>query len=272
MKKVLSAALVCGLVALSGCKTATGESARYPNVTASGGVGDEQISAKIYRPEGAGPFPTVILLHGCNGPGAHMQWWADKITSWGYAAAVVDSFGPRGQGDLCQDTHRVGPYKRVFDVFGTVEFLKTQPFVKADSIGLIGFSHGGWTIMKTVQRGFNPSKYNIKAAVAFYPYCTPGRDDDVALPLMVLMGDSDDWTPPANCQKLQTSLKTPTLVDMVFLKGAYHAFDYPYPPGGYVVQGVGEGGKITSRRVQYDAKAAAEADARTKAFFERHLK
>ena len=29
------------------------------------------LHAQLYKPEGAGPFPTVIALHGCGGLGGH---------------------------------------------------------------------------------------------------------------------------------------------------------------------------------------------------------
>lgn len=29
------------------------------------------IEGRLYRPQGTGPFPAVVLMHGCNGPSAN---------------------------------------------------------------------------------------------------------------------------------------------------------------------------------------------------------
>ena len=55
------------------------------------------LSAELTRPEGEGPFPAVVMLHGCNG--LWRPWddlWAGRLVRWGYVAFQVDSFGPRG--------------------------------------------------------------------------------------------------------------------------------------------------------------------------------
>ena len=55
------------------------------------------------RPTGPGPFPAVVLLHGCGGFHSSMISWADRLSRLGYAALAVDSFGPRGIDDDCNE-------------------------------------------------------------------------------------------------------------------------------------------------------------------------
>ena len=55
----------------------------------------------LVRPEGAGPFPAVVLLHGCDGVQPFQEQWAADLASWGYVALLADSHGPRGIGDDC---------------------------------------------------------------------------------------------------------------------------------------------------------------------------
>ena len=56
----------------------------------------------LRRPSGAGPFPAVVLWHGCGGfPEPVDQDWGVKVTSWGYVALTIDSFGPRGIKNTC---------------------------------------------------------------------------------------------------------------------------------------------------------------------------
>src|SRR5215813_15255053 len=49
----------------------------------------------------AGPYPAVIVLHGCGGFSSHSAQLADRIGSWGYVALTVDSLGPRGIASSC---------------------------------------------------------------------------------------------------------------------------------------------------------------------------
>ena len=69
-------------------------------------------------------------------------------------------------------------------------------------------------------------------AIAFYPGCSPFAKDSapskISSPLTVLMGDSDDWTPPAPCSTFVARLKNndqPATIKLY--PGAYHDFDNP---------------------------------------------
>jgi hypothetical protein len=56
----------------------------------------------IRRPEGAGPFPAVVLLHGCAGDWRGMDSrWGARLIEWGYVALSVDSYSPRGIESVC---------------------------------------------------------------------------------------------------------------------------------------------------------------------------
>src|SRR5499426_4638624 len=63
----------------------------------SGGLilGD-RIQGYLAKPEGAGPFPAVIGLHGCAGMlGATKRKLVDALVGWGYVVLLVDSFATR---------------------------------------------------------------------------------------------------------------------------------------------------------------------------------
>jgi hypothetical protein len=57
----------------------------------------DAIEGYLSRPEGSGPFPAVVYLHGCSGllnnTRARM---AELLTGWGYVSLMVDSFATRG--------------------------------------------------------------------------------------------------------------------------------------------------------------------------------
>lgn len=54
----------------------------------SGGVESNRVQLVGYlaRPQGSGPFPAVVVLHGCGGFHQDMLAWADRLRRWGYVA------------------------------------------------------------------------------------------------------------------------------------------------------------------------------------------
>ena len=60
------------------------------------------LHAQLFKPDGAGPFPTVIALHGCgglNGQSDQIQPryrdWAEQLLKDGNAVLLPDSYGSR---------------------------------------------------------------------------------------------------------------------------------------------------------------------------------
>ena len=68
----------------------------------------------LFRPEGAGPFPAVVALHGCESLISragklrpHLADWGERLAAAGLAVIFPDSFGSRGLRTQC----RVGERK-----------------------------------------------------------------------------------------------------------------------------------------------------------------
>jgi poly(3-hydroxybutyrate) depolymerase len=66
---------------------------------------DRSVTGYLFTPAGAGPFPAVVIMHGCDGLGwlrpTRASWtlfkgYAQRYVAHGYAALVLDSFEPRG--------------------------------------------------------------------------------------------------------------------------------------------------------------------------------
>jgi dienelactone hydrolase len=246
---------------------ASAQSVRFPSVAVGGSAAGPEISGWMYKPSGAGPFPGIVLAHPCSGVSPHTEVWGKLLASWGYVVVAPDSFGPRGEKSVCGRGNVVNGNMRVADVAGAIDFLNAQPFVRKGDIGLIGHSHGGWTTVRAVQGNYGLAARGLKAAVAYYPSCVPSLDRDVAVPLLILIGDKDDWTPAERCRQLQASGFTrPGLVDIVYYPNAYHSFDSKAADRTITVAD----GK--SHRLAYDPFAGPDAEARTKAFFAKYLR
>jgi dienelactone hydrolase len=242
---------------------AAAQSVRFPSVAVGQVAAGPQISGWLYRPSAAGPFPALVLAHTCAGFGDHTDKWAKRLVGWGYVVLAPDSFGPRGETNVCERGTVVSSDMRVADVAGAIDFLNAQPFVMKGQIGLIGHSHGGWTTVRAVQKTYGLAQRGLKVAVAYYPRCNAALDTHVDVPLLILMGNKDDWTPADDCRKLQAAgFDRPELVDAVYYPNARHSFDNHdiIPDRTYLTHHLG-----------YDTAAAPDAEARTRAFFEKYL-
>jgi dienelactone hydrolase len=197
------------------------------------------LDAMLFKPEGQGPFPAVVAMHGCRGlwsskKGAELSPrhadWGRRLAALGYVVIFPDSFGSRGLGPQCKNGDReVEPYReRVEDANAARRYLQTLAYVKPAAIALLGWSNGGSTVLYTVRPKDtpNPDSPDFRAAVAFYPGCTaPAEKGDWAprVPLLIVMGEVDDWTPAKPCKALAHA--NPGSVKLILYPGAYHDFD-----------------------------------------------
>jgi dienelactone hydrolase len=222
------------------------------------------LKGNLYKPEGDGRFPALVVLHGCAGIDYHFRAWAEQLVEWGYVALVVDSFSPRGVNRVCGKSFRVPDLERASDAYGAAIYLKQLPYVDSENIGLMGFSHGAWTGLRAVQKNFpysvNMETIPFKAAVLFYPSCYYAHDQYIAIPTLILIGEKDDWTPADRCVELDKWVTNPDTLELVVYDGAYHDFDRPKGNREYL-------GHV----LQYDDEATKDAKKRTRAFFDRYL-
>jgi dienelactone hydrolase len=196
----------------------------------------------LYSPAGRGPFPAVVALHGCGGlygrDGAmsprHADW-AEHLTREGFVVLFPDSFGSRGAGAQCQTEDRVTrpSRERVADALAAKAYLQSRREVKPEAISLLGWSNGGSTVLYAVQasRNVNDGRPDFARAVAFYPGCrAPAERDNwhARMPLLILIGAADDWTPSQPCEALAAAARSAgEPVTIVLYPGAYHDFDHP---------------------------------------------
>ena len=182
-----------------------------------------------------GPSPAVVLLHSCNGNWLRLdERWGKRIGSWGYVTLTVDSFGPRGLKDTCNNG---APVDLAFDAYRALNFLVRQPFVDPARVAVLGFSQGGWLALTSVEHGSmeQTSQNKFRAAIAFYPRCL-GFKGDMTVSTLILIGELDDGTPAGECRNMvdgrddwgisrHKSEGAP--IRLIVYPGAYHAFDAP---------------------------------------------
>ena len=274
-----SAIGVCAEQAASGAVLAV--EVKFPS--AEPGV---ELSAYWSAPESSTKrAAAVIALHGCNGlpvnravlayPGhRYIKLFHDA----GAGVLYVDSFGSRGLGDLCAlrpGERSINEVNRRLDVLGALQWLASQPQIDAKRLGVVGWSHGGQTVLSVADASaevVQQAPVKPAALVAFYPGCTAfekaWRYETVA-PLLVMSGELDNWTPAAPCKRLTDRLHGGTqAVSFVQYAGSYHAFDSARP----VLERGDVGGTKSGKAMIGGNRLAREASALAlMQFFGKHL-
>jgi dienelactone hydrolase len=187
-----------------------------------------ELSGELYRPSGAGPFPAVIVLHGCDGrlPRAVEDAEGARFTALGYAMLTVDSFGPRGVKQRCL-VEEGPPVDRVMDAYGALLYLAGQPFIDPDRIALLGYSQGAMVALSAVELHGIGTLFDrhFRAVVAYYPYCTNALA--LSAPTLILIGARDDWIPAEACRRdMARRSGEGAPVKLVVYPAAYHAFNF----------------------------------------------
>ena len=229
------------------------------------------LRAKLNKPEGDGPFPAVILLHGCERLHADGSWDdaypfaaagydPRPFLSWGYVTLTIDSFGPRGIDEACEGRNRfvASEATRARDAHAGKTYLANLPFIDGQRIGVIGWSHGAAAAMIAVSNDAQQEPVRddpFQAAIAFYPYC-PFELRRLDAPLLILIGDADTWTRSALCEAMQQVGESAYAVDLTIYPGATHAFDWEGASGFWGT---------------YDPKAKHDAYRRIKEVLSEHL-
>jgi dienelactone hydrolase len=242
-------ALALALAGPAGCGGIT--TGTMPATTAGARA---RIPIEVQKPPGAGPFPAVVIAHDCSGLGPRSSGapgrWARELVSRGYVAIIPDSFSTRGFPDgVCTDANPsrtgVSPAHRTRDAYAALAHARTLAYVDGTRVGLMGGSHGGSTTLASMLAADSDTdplaaekRAGFAAAVALYPSCAPsGRTWHTPLgtyrpiaPLLILIGEKDDWTPAPPCQALATAAqRAGHPISITIYPGAHHSFDSPNP-------------------------------------------
>ncbi len=201
-----------------------------------------ELLARMYRPDGAGPFPAIVMMHGCSGmwlrdgvtPTANYRSWAEHFQARGYVAVLLDSFGSRGQREICTQRDRKisEARERPQDAYAALRWLSARTDVDATHVHLMGWSNGAMAVLQAMRvdaPGRPAGKEPVfRSAAALYPGCASLSSTAYAptAPLLIQSGGADDWTPARFCEKLAQSGKgAPIEIDVY--EGAHHGFDSP---------------------------------------------
>ena len=236
-------ALLCGLlVALQAQAQAQAAEPVAQQVQVPSLDGSVALPGYWFSVGGSVPAPALVLLHGCGGAhdrqrrlGSRYVEMAARLRSMGVQALVVDSLTPRGERELCTQAvgaRKVTQVQRRGDALGALKWLAGQPGVDAQRIGLLGWSNGGSTVLAAsnlAHADVRTAGVRPTLALAYYPGCEAElrRGYTPAAPLLLLLGEADDWTAAAPCKAL-VAQSGPTAQFEAYAD-AHHGFDSRAP-------------------------------------------
>jgi carboxymethylenebutenolidase len=196
--------------------------------------GDETVQGVLYTPSGKGPFPGLIVIHEWWGLNDWVKEQASKLADQGYAALAIDLY--RGKvattPDEAHQIMRGVPEDRAKrDLHAAFEFLASQPSVKKDRIGAIGWCMGGGYSLDVALQ-----EPTLAADVINYGHLATDPDalKKINAPILGLFGAQDKGIPPEDVRRFGETLdRMGKKIEVKIYDDAGHAFENPNNKDGY---------------------------------------
>ncbi len=231
-------------------------------------VGGDTMEAYLAQPEASDPAPAVVVIQEIWGVNSHIQFLTDRFPAQGYVGLAPAMFHREGRMTMGLHEEMDNAVARmqqctdegiVADVQAAVDYLKAQPFVLADRIGIVGFCYGGRV---SYLAACNVS--DIKASVVYYggrimsslgdgpsPF---DQTSKITAPVLGLFGEEDQNPSPEDVAKIDAEMTR---------LGKNHEF--------HVYPGCGHGFNCNARS-SYRPESARDAWGKAMAWFEANLK
>lgn len=223
----------------------------------------EMCQAKVYRPDGDGPFPGVIVLHDIMGFTRDLERIARRFAEAGYVALTPDMFGP-GRKPMCiVRTMRAFSAKegRPFEVLEQAQsWLGQQDDVDETKVGVVGFCLGGGFALS------HAAGSDAAFVGAFYGEVPKDANELSGLPPCFAGYGTKDLMFRGHGKKLQSHLQTLDIPhDFRMYDGVGHSYMNQ-------LEGIlGRLGAYTPMRARYDEPAADDSWKAMLTFFGDHL-
>ncbi|MDR1876264.1 MAG: S9 family peptidase [Flavobacteriaceae bacterium] len=135
----------------------------------------DNLKAYIIKPENFNPnkkYP--VLLYAYGGPGAQTvnnswdsfnYWWHQMLAQQGYIVISVDGRGTGGRGEAFKKaTYKQLGKLELEDQIAAAKWLKSQPYIDGNRIGIWGWSFGGYLTSLCMTKGEGLFKMGIAVA------------------------------------------------------------------------------------------------------------
>ena len=203
----------------------------FQEVVTKGQAPKVTLDGQLFLPTGNGPHSVVILAPGSDGVSSAMLKHAEALTKEGIGAYLFDPFTARGILNTVSDQSQLSMAASAYDVLMATKMLSHHPSVDRSRIGAIGYSRGGIAVLMAVSEQMSRPVLGretaLKAALVGWPWCGIQFRRAATTPtaLRFLVGDSDNWVSPAQCQAQANAFQVSNPeVSIRLVKDAGHGF------------------------------------------------
>lgn len=205
---------------------------------------DGHIPGYYARPEGAGPFPLILVNEEIFGVHEYIRDICRRLAKAGYAAIAPEIYARIPGFDRMSDVSQIirDAVARTPDAQVMSDLDAAAAFAQADHgdaarLGVTGFCRGGRNTW--LYAAHNP---HLRAAVAWYGPIGGARTDiqprtvmdiaaEIKCPLLGLYGEQDSGIPPIDVQEAADKAKAAgKIVEIVEYPDAGHGFHADYRP------------------------------------------
>jgi carboxymethylenebutenolidase len=192
--------------------------------------GRETFDGFLARPKAEGTYPPVLVISGNVITEEYIPNTCAALALAGFVGLAPNIFHTLSESAKTDEDRKKAfkehtQYDTLEDIQVGADYLKTQPFVKADRMGIIGFCGGGQSAMQFAGRS-----REIDAVVAFHPGFTMADQDreivaHVQVPVQLHQGTADQSMDVTTAKKLVAILKAhKTPAELFLYEGAGHGF------------------------------------------------
>ena len=147
----------------------------------------------------------------------------------GYATFELNSFKSRNITSTVGTQNEITMATMIVDAYKALEKLSDHPQIMKEKVSITGWSLGGavalYSAWLPLKNSINKS-LNFASHLAFYPPCFFEFEDlnFSKVPIHILIGELDDWTPSQPCNNLVNKLAMSN-INVTVYKDSHHGFD-----------------------------------------------
>ncbi len=201
----------------------------------------------LYVPSAQGRLPTIIAVPGCSGISSddrsaeasnpqlreddllfrrHYRDVAERLEAEGYVVLLLNINTAEGLLSACAspiDGNRIADY-----IDEAIAWSSELSYVDPENLHIIGWSMGGRGVLTWLDGSRDVS--SVRSATAIYPPCDRQTSLRTSVPILILLGGSDDIADPSSCENLVNSVPDNQQITVRRYPGARHGFDIEAAP------------------------------------------
>ena len=174
-------------------------------------------------------YPLIVGVAGSLGWAEHHYEYLKMYQDLGYATFELNSFKSRNITSTVGTQNEITMATMIVDAYKALEKLSDHPQIMKEKVSITGWSLGGavalYSAWLPLKNSINKS-LNFASHLAFYPPCFFEFEDlnFSKVPIHILIGELDDWTPSQPCNNLVNKLAMSN-INVTVYKDSHHGFD-----------------------------------------------